>query len=207
SIRVFDPDTQRSQERLSSAWIAPFAAAASSEESRSQLAERLGRLPSEVERQVFAPAVVPMPFGWLDHVASAGALLAGPEPEAVAEELSAFSDRLDSDRDPQRDPFLPEELTLPAEKRTERLEDAPLLFDRLGLAAGAVLRLPSETIAGHSGRTAEAASEMSRAIAAGAEVFVAIAPTGGAEKLKTFPPEYALPLSSRRADGAAVRRP
>jgi transcription-repair coupling factor (superfamily II helicase) len=205
SVRVFDPDTQRSQERLSSVTIASFAAAAASEDERTRLADRLGRLPSEVERQVFAAAVCPMPCGWLDYASDAGALVATVEPQAVAEELAAFSERLAADRDPERDPFLPDELCLPVEGIRRAVAGAPFLFDRLGLSpAAASLRLPAEAVAGHAGRTAEAAAEISRALAQGEEIFVAIQPTGGAEKLKRFALEYGLHVSSERREGAII---
>ena len=55
-----------------------------------------------------------MPAGWLDH--TAGAFLAVLEPAAVEEEISGFAERLAGDRDPDRDPFLPEELAFPLER-------------------------------------------------------------------------------------------
>ena len=208
SIRLFDPDTQRSRERLSSIRIVPFAVAAASEADRARMAERLGRLPSEVERQVFAPAVSAMPSGWLDHASLSRALLVLVEPPAVAEEIAAFSERLSTDRDPDRDPFLPDELCLPAERLTRALEEAPLAFDRLGLtSATTTVRLPAEAIAGHAGRTAEAATELARSLEGGEEVFVATLPTGGAEKLKRFALEYGLHVSSERREEALIAVP
>jgi transcription-repair coupling factor (superfamily II helicase) len=205
SIRVFDPDTQRSRERLSSVAIVPFVAAVVSEEQRLVMAERLGRLPSEVEKHVFAAAVCPMPSGWLDHAARCGAILVVVEPQAVADEISRFAERLIADRDPDRDPFLPEELCLPTEPMLQALEEVPLVFDRIGLTAAAkAVRLPAESIAGHAGRTADAAAEMARALEGGEEVFVAAQPTGGAEKLKRFALEYGLHVSSERREGALI---
>jgi transcription-repair coupling factor (superfamily II helicase) len=207
SIRVFDPDTQRSRERLQRVALPPFAAAEESEESRDRMTDRIGRPPSEVERSVFAPAVSPMPAGWLDH--AAGALLATIEPAAVEEEIAEFEERLAGDRDPDRDVFAPEELCHPAARIREGLSRAALTFDRLGLSAGGgeLLRLPAEAIAGHSGRTAEAAAELSRALGDGEEVFVAVRKTGGAEKLKRFALEYALHVSSERRPGALIAVP
>ena len=208
SIRLFDPDTQRSRERLSNIRIVPFAVAAASEADRARMAERLGRLPSEVERQVFAPAVSAMPSGWLDHASLSRALLVLVEPPAVAEEIDAFSERLSTDRDPDRDPFLPDELCLPVERLTRALEEAPLTFDRLGLTSAATtVRLPAEAIAGHAGRTAEAAAELARSLEGGEEVFVATQPTGGAEKLKRFALEYGLHVSSERREEALIAVP
>ena len=46
------------------------------------------------------------------------------------------------------------------------------------------LRLPAEAIAGHAGRAAEAAADLSQALESGEEVFVAARPTGGVEKLR-----------------------
>ncbi|MDQ2871200.1 MAG: hypothetical protein M3S32_10675, partial [Acidobacteriota bacterium] len=131
SIRVFDPDTQRSRERLESVVLPPFAVARESDEEREMLTERLGRYPSEVERVVFAPAVSPMPANWLDH--AAGAVLAVLEPAAVDEEIAGFADRLAADRDPDRDPFLPEELAHPADRIRDAISGAAVRFDRLGL--------------------------------------------------------------------------
>jgi transcription-repair coupling factor (superfamily II helicase) len=203
SLRTFDPDTQRSVERLSSVSIAPLSPAEDSEERRDILAQRLGRLPSEVERIVFAPAVAPMPASWLDH--APGALLVVFEPQAVEEEIAAFSQRLESDRDPDRDPFLTEELTHPPQRIAESLGGAPLRFDRVGIGAESnLLRLPAEAIAGHAGRTAEAAQELARALEQGEEVFIAREPTGGAEKLRRFALEYGLHVSSERRPGALV---
>src|SRR5260370_22284857 len=98
-----------------------------------------------------------MTAGWLDH--ASGALLATIEPEAIAEEIAEFEERLAGDRDPDRDVFLPEELCHPAARIREGLSGAVLNFDRLGLSAreGELLRMPAAAIAGHSGRTAEAA--------------------------------------------------
>ena len=206
SIRVFDPDTQRSRERLTSVVLPPFATARESDEERGLLTERLGRYPSEVERVVFAPAVSPMPAGWLDH--AAGAVLAVFEPAAVGEEIAGFSERLANDHDPDRDPFLPEELTHPAERIAQALSGAAVRFDRVGLSADrTVLRLPAEAIPGHQGRTREAADEIARSIADGEEAFVAVRPTGGAEKLRRFALEYGLHVSSERREGAVISVP
>jgi transcription-repair coupling factor (superfamily II helicase) len=207
SIRLFDPDTQRSRERLASVVVPAFAAAEESEEARERLAERIGRPPSEVERLVFAPAVSPMPAGWLDHAAAA--LLVVVEPAAVGEEIDEFAQRLSADRDPDRDVFLPAELAHPADRVRAGLSGAGIVLDRLGLSAGGegVLRLPAEAIAGHGGRTAEAAADLSRALAGGEEVFVTARPTGGGEKLRRFALEYGLHVSSERRRDALISVP
>ena len=206
SLRVFDPDTQRSRERLSSAVIPPFAAAEDAGESRADLERRIGRPPSEAERLVFAPAVEPMPAGWLDH--ARGALVVVLEPSSVLEELDQFAERVAADRDPDRDFFDPDELLHPVEKIRGSIEAASVFFDRVGLSArGEPVRLAAEPIAGHGGRTAEAAAEMSRALGAGEEVFVAVHPTGGPEKLRRFALEYSLHVSSERREGVVVSFP
>jgi len=207
SLRLFDPDTQRSRERLETVALPPFAASEESDEARRLMTERIGRPPSEAERSVFAPGVVPMPAGWLDH--AAGALVVLVEPASVEEEIAAFAERLSGDRDPDRDAFAPEELTHPAERIRERLRAAPLRFDRLGLGVeGAVeIRLPAEAIAGHGGRAAEAAADLTRALDAGEEVFVAARPTGGAENLKRLAVEYGFHVSSERRSGAVIAIP
>jgi transcription-repair coupling factor (superfamily II helicase) len=204
SIRIFDPDTQRSRERLGRVLIPPFATAEESEEAREVLEDRIGRPPSEVERIVFAPAVTAMPASWLDH--AGGMLLAAVEPAAIEEEIGEFGQRLAADRDPDRDVFLPEELTHAEERVRESLAKAALVLDRLGLSAEgkSPVRLPAEAIAGHGGRTAEAAEALSRALAQGEEVFVAVRPTGGAEKLRRFALEYSLHVSSERRPDALV---
>jgi transcription-repair coupling factor (superfamily II helicase) len=203
SLRVFDPDTQRSKERLSSATVPPFASAEDAVEPRMLLEQRIGRLPSEAERIVFAPAVEPMPSGWLDHARDA--VLVVVEPSAVGEELDAFAERVAADRDPDRDFFAPEELVHPVERIRQAIGGARLFFDRVGLSArGERVRLPAEPIAAHGGRTAEAAAELSRALDAGEEIFVAVRPTGGAEKLRRFALEYSLHVSSERRPGALV---
>ncbi len=204
SLRLFDPDTQRSREKLEEIRLPPFAAAEESEDSRRLVAERIGRPPSEAELAVFAPAVSPMPCGWLDY--ARGALLAVVEPASVEEEIAAYEERLLGDRDPDRDVFAPEELTHPAERVHERLAAAPVRFDRLGLAGGGAvaLRLPAEAIAGHAGRAAEAASDLTKALASGEEVFVAARPTGGVEKLRRLALEYGFHVSSERRPGAVV---
>jgi transcription-repair coupling factor (superfamily II helicase) len=206
SLRAFDPDTQRSAGPLERVVVPPFAAAASSEEIRNLLAERLGRLPSEAESVVFAPAASPMPASWLDHASRA--LLVVLEPGAVDEQLSRWEERADADRDPDRDPFLVEELLHRADTIAERLAAARLVFDRVGLSEGAALiRLPAEAIAGHAGRTAAAAAELARSLSAGEEVLVATRPTGGVEKLRRFALEYGLHVSSERSAGALVAVP
>ncbi len=211
SLRLFDPDTQRSRERIEEVALAPFAAAEGSEEARRLLTERIGRPPSEAERSVFAPAVSAMPAGWLDHAASALAVVV--EPSGVDEEIAAFGERVSSDRDPDRDAFLPEELVHGEEAIRERLARVGLRFDRLGVDAGGeggaatLLRIPAEAIAGHAGRAAEAAAELARAIETGEEVFVASRPTGGAEKLRRLAIEYGFHVSSERRPGAVVTLP
>jgi len=208
SIRVFDPDTQRSKERLASVVLPPFATSRESEEERALLTERLGRYPSEVERVVFAPAVSPMPAGWLDH--AAGAVVVVVEPAAVEEEIAGFSERLAADRDPDRDPFDPEDLAHSSEKIRQALSSSAIRFDRVGLSVsggGAAVRLPAESIPGHAGRTREAAQEIAAALEAGEETFVAVRPTGGAEKLRRFALEYGLHVSSERRPGAIVSVP
>ncbi|HEX9690335.1 MAG TPA: hypothetical protein VGB47_14805, partial [Thermoanaerobaculia bacterium] len=217
SLRVFDPDTQRSRERLTSVVIPPFASAEDAVEPRMLLEQRIGRPPSEAERIVFAPAVEAMPSGWLDH-AGDSALVVVVEPSAVDEEVEQFAGRVAADRDPDRDFFAPEELLHPIERIREAVAAADVFFDRVGLSARAdpsslrsggqcLLRLPAEPIAAHAGRTAEAAAEMARAIAAGEEVFVAVRPTGGAEKLRRFALEYSLHVSSERRAGALIGIP
>ena len=69
------------------------------------------------------------------------------------------------------------------------------------------IRLPAEAIAGHGGRAAEAAAELSRAIDSGEEVFVATRPTGGAEKLRRLAIEYEFHVSSERRPGAVISVP
>jgi transcription-repair coupling factor (superfamily II helicase) len=210
SLRVFDPDTQRSRERLTSVVIPPFASAEDAVEPRMLLEQRIGRPPSEAERIVFAPAVEAMPSGWLDHAGDA-ALVVVVEPSAVDEEVGEFAGRVAADRDPDRDFFAPEELLHPVERIREAVAAADVFFDRVGLSAGSggrrLLRLPAEPIAAHAGRTAEAAAEMARAIAAGEEIFVAVRPTGGAEKLRRFALEYSLHVSSERRAGALIGIP
>ncbi|HEY6065873.1 MAG TPA: hypothetical protein VIY96_06930, partial [Thermoanaerobaculia bacterium] len=117
SLRVFDPDTQRSRERLTSAVVPPFAALEDAVEARMLLEQRIGRLPSEAERIVFAPAAEAMPSGWLDHAGAA--LVVVVEPSAVDEELDGFAQRVRADRDPDRDFFAPEELLHPIERVRE----------------------------------------------------------------------------------------
>jgi transcription-repair coupling factor (superfamily II helicase) len=206
SLRLFDPDTQRSSEKLEEVRLPPFSASEESEEARRLMTERIGRPPSEAERGVFAPAVAPMPAGWLDQVADALVLLV--EPASIGEEIGAFAERLASDRDPDRDAFAPEELMHPAERIRERLDAVGLRFDRLGLdAVGKPFRLPAEAIAGHGGRAAEAAADLTRALASGEEVVVASRPTGGAEKLKRLAIEYGFHVSSERGPGSVVSIP
>jgi transcription-repair coupling factor (superfamily II helicase) len=206
SIRLFDPDSQRSRERLSSLRLPPFSPAEESAEVRELLTDRIGRPPSEAERVVFAAAVSPMPSGWLDYASSAVTVLF--EPARVEEEIAGFAERLQADRDPDRDFFDPEELLHPAGAIRNRVAGARLLFDRVGLAEhGALVRLPAEAVAGHGGRTAEAAADLSRALASGEEVFVAIRPTGGGEKLRRFALEYGLHVSSERRPDALVALP
>jgi len=207
SLRLFDPDTQRSRERLEEVWLPPFAASEESEEARRLMTERIGRPPSEAERTVFAPGVTPMAAGWLDHAGSALVVLV--EPASVEEEVAAFEERLAADRDPDRDAFAPEELMHPAATIRERLSGVALRFDRLGLgeAGAAAIRLPAEAIAGHAGRAAEAAADLLKALASGEEVVVASRPTGGAEKLKRLAVEYGFHVSSERNPGAVVSIP
>ncbi len=208
SIRLFDSDTQRSQEKIEEVSLAPFAAAEESDQARRLMTERIGRLPSEAERQVFAPAVTAMPSSWLDHAGDA--LLVVEEPAMVEEELAAFAQRVAEDRDPDRDAFEPEELLHPESSIRERLSSAQIVFDRLGVDAGSparAIRLPAEAIAGHSGRAAEAAADLTRALASGEEVYVATRPTGGAEKLRRLAIEYGFHVSSERRSDAVVAVP
>jgi transcription-repair coupling factor (superfamily II helicase) len=207
SLRLFDPDTQRSREKLDAVRLPPFAAFEESEEARVRMTERIGRPPSQAERIVFAPAVSPMPAGWLDY--ARGALVAVVEPASVEEEIAGFEERIQADRDPDRDAFAPEELLQPAARIRESLGGVPLRFDRLGVAPGeeAVLRLPAEAIAGHGGRASEAAADLRRALESGEEVFVAARKTGGLEKLRRLALEYGFHVSSERGPGAVVALP
>ncbi len=207
SLRLFDPDTQRSTTKLDEVWLPPFAASEESEEARRFLTERIGRPPSEAERIVFAPAAVPMTAGWLDHARDA--LVVIVEPAAVEDEIAGFEERLAADRDPDRDAFTPEELMHPAARIRERLAAVRLRFDRLGLeeAGATALRLPAEAIAGHAGRAAEAAADLMRALESGEEVVVAARPTGGVEKLRRLALEYGFHVSSERHAGVVVAVP
>ncbi len=207
SLRLFDPDTQRSTERLEEVGLPPFAASEESDETRALLTERIGRPPSEAERTVFAPAVSRMPASWLDHAAAGLVVLF--EPAAVEEEIAAFAERAAADRDPDRDAFAPEELLHAAEGIRGRIASICVRFDRLGVAepGASILRLPAEAIAGHSGRAAEAAADLIRALASGEEVFVATHPTGGAEKVRRLALEYGFHVTSERSAGAVVTIP
>ena len=206
SLRVFDPDTQRSTSRLSSVVVPAFAPAAESDGARADLAERLGRPPSESEMIVFAPAATPMPASWLDHAPSS--VLVVLEPPAVSDEIGAWADRAAADRDPERDPFLPEDLMHEAASIRAQVAAAALVFDRVGLGEeGPVVRLAAEEIAGHAGRTAEAAAALGKALSSGEEVAVATRALGGAEKLKRFALEYGLHVSSERREGALLNVP
>ncbi len=210
SLRLFDPDTQRSTERLERVWLPPFAASEDAETERRLMTDRIGRPPSEAERIVFAPAVSPMPASWLDHAGIGDTALAViVEPQSVAEEVDAFAGRILADRDPDRDAFAPEELLHPAERIRERLAALPLRLDRLGVTSGTetLLRLPAEAIAGHGGRASEAAADLTRALESGEEVFVAARPTGGVEKLRRLAIEYGFHVSSERRPGAVVTIP
>jgi transcription-repair coupling factor (superfamily II helicase) len=204
SLRLFDPDTQRSREKLDAVRLPPFAASEESEQARARMTERIGRPPSEAERIVFAPAVSPMPAGWLDY--ARGALVAIVEPSSVEEEIAGFEERLGADRDPDRDAFAPDELLQPVGWIRESLARASLRFDRLGIASGGetVFRLPAEAIAGHGGRAAEAAADLQRALESGEEVFVAARKTGGIEKLRRLALEYGFHVSSERGAGAGA---
>ena len=202
SLRQFDPDTQRSSGRLSTARLPPFAGARESREAAALFEERVGRSPSEAERVVFAAAVTPMPASWLDH--AAGALVIAVEPAAIEECVAEFEEKLAADRDPERDVFAPEELMHPAERVRAAVAAAPLAFDRLGLAEGDAVRLPAEAVAGHGGRTREAAEEIARALGAGEGILLAARPTGGAEKARHFAREYEIPVASEPGSGALV---
>jgi transcription-repair coupling factor (superfamily II helicase) len=202
SLRVFDPDTQRSVEKLSRALVPPFAPASDSDLVRHLLTERLGRPPSEAERVSFLPAASPMPSGWLDH--ARGALVAVLEPAPCAQEADAFAARVVADRDPDIDPFTPEELVRPLETVLSEIAAAPLRFDRLGLEGDTAssVRLPAEPVTAHAGRTAEAAAEITAALGEGREVLAAVRATGGVEKLRRFAAEYQIPVAAQR--GAAT---
>ena len=209
SLRLFDPDTQRSTERLERVWLPPFAASEDAETERRLMTDRIGRPPSEAERIVFAPAVSPMPASWLDHAGLSDAMPVIVEPQSVTDEIDAFAERILADRDPDRDAFAPEELLHPADAIRRRLEALPLRLDRLGVAgkAPALLRLPAEGIAGHGGRASEAAADLTRALESGEEVFVAARPTGGVEKLRRLALEYGFHVSSERRPGAVITIP
>jgi transcription-repair coupling factor (superfamily II helicase) len=131
------------------------------------------------------------------------------EPAAVEEEIAGFAERLAGDRDPDRDPFEPEELAHSSDRIREALSGAAVRFDRIGLdlsgGGGVAVRLPAESIPGHAGRTRDAAAEIAAALESGEEAFVAVRPTGGAEKLRRFALEYGLHVSSERRAGAIVR--
>ena len=203
SLRLFDPDTQRSTERLEEVWLPPFAASEESEGQRRFLTERIGRPPSEAERIVFAPAVSPMPAGWLDH--AAGALLAIVEPQSVEEEIAGFDERVQPTAIRIGTPSRRRSCSIrPKESAAARA--ASLRLDRLGLseATAPAIRLPAEAIAGHAGRAAEAAADLKRALAAGEEVFVAARGTGGVEKLRRLAIEYGFHVSSQRQPGVVV---
>src|SRR5262249_61555623 len=74
-------------------------------------------------------------------------------------------------------------------------------------APSRAIRLPAEAIAGHAGRAAEAAADLTRALASGEEVYVATRPTGGAEKLRRLAIEYGFHVSSERRSDAVVAVP
>jgi transcription-repair coupling factor (superfamily II helicase) len=205
SIRIFDPDTQRSSGRLTAVRLPPFSASRESRIQRELLEQRIGRPPSEAERIVFAPAVSAMPAGWLDHAGDALRVIL--EPSRLEEEVAAFAERIAADRDPDRDFFAPEELLHPAARIDEWLRSAAAVFDRLGLAEGEAIRLPAEAVAGHAGRTREAAAEILRALEAGEEVFLGARATGGGEKARRFAREYEIPISAEREKGSLVVLP
>ncbi len=86
------------------------------------------------------------------------------------------------------------------------LDGAAIVFDRLGLSDGEPVKLPAEAIAGHAGRTAEAAAEIARWLETGGEALVAARPTGGAEKARHFAREYGIACLLGAGAGRARRR-
>ena len=104
-----------------------------------------------------------MPAGWLDHAGGRPARRDRARARRGGGRRLLRADRR-ATAIPTATSFAPEELLHPAARIRETLAAAPLVFDRLGLSEGEPVRLPAEAIAGHGGRTAEAAQEIARAL-------------------------------------------
>ena len=177
-----------------------------SEEARRLLTERLGRLPSEAERVVFAPAVSPMPAGWLDHAARTRSLVV-VEPAAVEEEIAGVR------RAPRRGPRPgPRRRSRPrsslhpgrADPRA-RSSRRGLRFDRLGArrrrrgAPSGCRPRRSPATRGRAARGGRGARARARVRRGGRSSRSR--PTGGAEKLRRLAIEYGFHVSSERRRG------
>jgi hypothetical protein len=191
SIRVFDPDTQRSRDRLPRVTLPPFAAAEESEELRED-DNRIGRPPSG--RAVgFAPQFPP---------AVAGSSRRGrADDQAGHRGDRGFEERLAGTAIPTATSSFPGAVSSAA-RIAKVLSRAVLQLDQLGLSAGRgrLLRVPAEAIAGHSGRTAEAAAGLSVA-RGGRGSLCRGAPAGGAGA-EAVSPSLRIHVSS-----SAARRP
>lgn len=191
SLRRFDPDTQRSEGTLKRIMLGPLAAAVDTEKAELLLEQKLGRSPTPAERAVFLPAVSGNAATLFEHVP--GALVAVFEPESVAAAIDEWHERLVDDYDAEEDCLPPGEVLHPPERLHEDIDRrARVVFDRLGLAAGTAVSLPASEVTSFEGRVRDAAEEIRRSLGSGERVVVAVAPKGGAEKVRRFAREYEL---------------
>ena len=209
SLRLFDPDTQRSREKLDEVVLPPFAAAEESDEARRLLdrAHRASAFGGRADRVRPGRLLDARPAGSTTRRTASSSLV---EPAAIEEEIEAFAERLASDRDPDRDAFSPEELMHPAGAgpRAARRNRA---CDSTAWASAPAARgscgFPPRRSRATRGAPRRRPRISRRRSTPGEEVFVASRPTGGAEKLKRLALEYGFHVSSERGPGAVVSIP
>jgi transcription-repair coupling factor (superfamily II helicase) len=213
SIRLFDPDTQRSAGEVDRIAFGPMAPFAETADSVARLEARLGRHASDAERSLFRAAAADRTVGYLEFLR--GSVLAVIEPLDVERALAEWQGRLDEDFSGGDEPLAPGEIAVPVGRTEKMVREAPLRFDRV--AAGVDTRtLAAEETTDSGGRVREAVREMIADRDAGARLIIAVSPTGGAEKMRRLAAEYqigpletvAAPLSAgfRLRDAGAVVR-
>jgi transcription-repair coupling factor (superfamily II helicase) len=210
SLRSFDPDTQRSSATVERLALPPFSAVARSDPEEERLSARLGRVPTDAQRALFAAAASGASATIFDHARES--LVVIVDPAGVAEALSQWEARVVADYDPGRDSIAPSELLHRAETLEATLASrGALVFDRLGLWPGVPVAIAAEEVPSFDGNVREAAGEIARSLEAGFQVTVAVSPRGGTEKVRRFLHEYGLAdaetAPGRLSAGFRLRRP
>jgi transcription-repair coupling factor (superfamily II helicase) len=218
SIRAFEPETQRSDERFAQAEIYPATQFPLTRETRQRIAKRLSLdfqdpiyrrdVAEKIERinehggfpgvEHFAPvAVESVPLG--QHLRAQGWMIAAIEPDETISAIDRYETLLRTEYEGAvakgRAVYAPERFVVPAADIHEFLGHATLAFSSVHVRSGdySELRVAAPATQRFVNRLSELPSELAASRAAGRRQVLFVATRGGREKIERLFREFSIP--------------